>query len=114
MKDNAQYMNAVRTPKHPLVAHAWWNKCTYRHGMLHMLDHHGVANWVIGGILYNHISGERECDVIPGNNIEDRLDFLSAEIATFYKLRKVTNKLPKLGLTNLKMDDGPNLSENGV
>eukprot|EP00974_Lingulodinium_polyedra_P050053 4813753-Lingulodinium_polyedra.AAC.2 len=84
LKTNTQYLAAVRTPMHPLLAHPWFCKYSYRHDLLHMIDHHGVASHVIGNILWAHICGERETSVIPGATLEERLAFLNADIRAYY------------------------------
>ena len=40
VRTNDEYMNAIRRPLHPLASHPIFNRFTYRHDMLHMLDHH--------------------------------------------------------------------------
>ena len=46
-KDNDAYIADMKHPLHPLVAHPLFNRLTWRHCMLHMLGHHGVASNVV-------------------------------------------------------------------
>ena len=73
--DNTAFKDRVRRPLHPLVCHAWFTKYAYRHCMIHMIDHHGVASHVAAHIIWQHMGGDRECNALPGNNIEERLHF---------------------------------------
>ena len=100
--DNTAFKDRVRHPLHPLVRHAWFTKYTYRHCMLHMIDHHGVASHVAATILWQHMGGDRECNAIPGNNIEERLHFLNDGKHAVYSQFHVHNRLPSLKDDNLK------------
>lgn len=113
-KTNREYLASLRVPKHPLVAHPWFSRYSFRHDLLHMVDHHGVCSHVIGNVLAAHLFGEREGEVLPGRNVEDRLAFLNADIATFYTMRRVQNRLPPLKEANLKADGFPELHGPGV
>eukprot|EP00974_Lingulodinium_polyedra_P034835 3347507-Lingulodinium_polyedra.AAC.1 len=57
---------------------------TYRHDLLHMVDHHGIASHICANILWAHISSDREAPVIPGANMEERLAFLNADVKAYY------------------------------
>ena len=59
-----------------------------------MLDHHGLANFVMGNVLYSHVSGEKECKVLPGDTIAERLEFLNADIQAYYKAKHASSRLP--------------------
>ena len=91
-----------------------FNKHTFRHDMLHMLDHHGLSSFVLGEILHAHVSGDHETDVLPGATIDARLAFLNADIDAFYKTHHVKEKVPKLAMSNLKSDAYPELHGNGI
>ena len=64
--------------------------------------------------MHAHVSGDREADVPPGTNIEERLGFLNADIAAYYQANNVSNRLPALSLGNIKVDMFPELKGNGV
>ena len=55
VRTNDEYMNAIRRPLHPLASHPIFNRFTYRHDMLHMLDHHGVASSIIANVFWEHV-----------------------------------------------------------
>ena len=95
---NGQFLRHIRQPRHVLTAHAWWNRHTYRLDMLHVFDHHGVASVVVGNILWEHL--RTAGPALPGRTQEDRLEFLNGDIRAFYSLRRVSNRLPSLRLTN--------------
>eukprot|EP00974_Lingulodinium_polyedra_P037438 3590590-Lingulodinium_polyedra.AAC.1 len=67
-----------------------------------MLDHHGVTSHVVANIFWAHLSGERESDALPGANLQERLDFLNADIRAYYQARNVSNRLPPLKESNIK------------
>eukprot|EP00959_Pyramimonas_sp_CCMP1952_P203272 4250708-Pyramimonas_sp.AAC.1 len=46
--DNVQFKARFRQPHHPLVDHAWFSIYSYRVDLMHMADHHGIANSVLG------------------------------------------------------------------
>ena len=115
MKDNVRCMADFRMPLHPLVAHPWFSMHSYRFDLLHMMDHHGVTSHIVANILWQHVGGDRQCDALPGSNVQERLDFLNAEIKQFYSAEGVVNRLPPLGEGNLKGTDGfPDFHGNGV
>ena len=115
VKDNVRFLADFRTPLHPLVAHRWFNLHSYRFDLLHMMDHHGITSHIVANILQQHVGGDRESDVLPGSNVQERLDFLNAEIKQFYSAEGVVNRLPPLGDSNLKATDGfPELHGNGI
>ena len=103
-----QFLRRVRAPRHPLLAHGWFNKHSFRLDMLHILDHHGVSNAVLGNILHHH--AHRPSPALPGRNVEERLAFLNADIQAYYSLHAVGNRLPALRMTNLRGSDFPDLS----
>ena len=70
--DNASFLARMRHPLHALAGHALWNKWTYKHDLLHMLDHHGVPSHVVANDLWAHLSGERDTEVIQKGNEHDR------------------------------------------
>jgi len=111
---NDAFMARVGEPRNPMVAHVWFNKYTYRYDLLHMLDHHGVASHIVGNILHAHLSSERETDVLPGSNMQERLGFLNSDIQAFYTAHKVANRLPPLKETNVKDGHYPELKGNAV
>ena len=111
---NARFRERLRRPLHPLVDHCLFSKYTYRFDLLHMLDHHGVASHVVGNILWAHLAADRDCNVLPGDNQDERLAFLNSEVKAFYSHAKVTNRMPPLKLSNLKSDAFPELKGNGV
>ena len=113
LKDRAQYMGSLRVPLHPLAAHPWFNHMTYRFDLLHMVDHHGIANHIIGNILWHHVSQAGSSDALPGGTTQERLDFLNADIVAFYQERHVADRVPRLHLSNIK-DDFPELKGNGI
>ena len=78
-----------------------------------MLDHHGVASRVIANILWSHLAGDRDCNVFPGDNQDERIDFMNNDIQAFYSHAGVQNRLPVLHKSNLK-DTFPELKGNGV
>eukprot|EP00969_Alexandrium_andersonii_P338546 14962477-Alexandrium_andersonii.AAC.1 len=49
---NGQFLRHLRAPKHPLVAHPWFNRHTYRLDLLHVLDHNGATGALIGNALW--------------------------------------------------------------
>ena len=112
--DNETFLNRLRHPLHPLAGHAIFNKWTYRHDNLHNLDHHGLAGHVIANILYKHVSGERDAEVLPGENVDERLAFLNADIRAYYTAAKVENRLPPLKMDNLKNGPWPVLKGQNV
>ena len=109
-----EYLDAIRRPLHDLVRHPFFNRLTYRYDLLHLLDHHGLTSQVVGNILYAHLAGDREADVLPGTNTEERLGFLNADILAFYQANHVSNRLPALTMGNIKSDIFPELKGNGV
>ena len=112
VRDNATYLAHFRQPLHPLVAHGWFNRFSYRHDILHMWDHHGITSTSVGCVLDHHV---REASaVLPGNNQQIRLDFLNDDIRAFNSARGVLNKLPKLKLSNLTKDGFPDLHGQAV
>ena len=80
-----------------------------------MMDHHGITSHIIGNVLYTHCSSDRDCDVLPGDTLEDRLSLLNEYIRAFFYIHsRVANRLPPLRASNLKADDFPELKGNGV
>ena len=73
--DNDGYRARLREPLHPLVAHPVWSIYTYRLDLLHLLDHHGITSTILGNIFWIHVGGERECNVLPGDTVQERLHF---------------------------------------
>ena len=49
---NARFRERLRRPLHPLVDHCLCSKYTYKFGLLHMTDHHGVASHVVGNRMW--------------------------------------------------------------
>ena len=112
---NQRFMDRIRTPLHPLAEHAFFTKYTYRYCLLHMVDHHGVGSHIVGNIVWTHLSGDRDCDVLEGANLEDRVTFLNAKLKAWYSEHRVQNKLPTVKATNFKDGDRfPELKGNGV
>ena len=93
-----QFLRRIRQPRHDLTASTWFNLHSYRLGMLHLLDHHGLASLILGNILWHHL--RRACRLLPGDSQGDRLDFLNDDIRGFYTTRAVQNRLPRLKLSN--------------
>ena len=97
---------------HPLVAHAWFSKYTYRYDLLHMWDHHGITSTAVGCIFDHHV---RRGSVLPGPNLQARLDCLNDDIKACESATAVTHKLPTLKLSNLTRDgDFPDLHGQAV
>jgi hypothetical protein len=106
--DNAAYMAKFKQPLHPLVAHAWFNKFTYRYDLLHMWDHHGITSIAVGCIFDHHV--KKANGVLPGPNQQARLDFLNSDIKASNKMQAVAHRLPTLKLSNLMREgDFPDL-----
>ena len=104
VRDNTQFMNNLRRPLHPLCSHPWFSMYTYRLDLLHLIDHNGVAGEVIGNIVWMHLA--RQSTVLPGANQEDRMDFLNDDIRGFYNTCGVSNRLPRLKLSNFMAEGG--------
>ena len=51
------------------------------------------------------MGGDRECNAIPGNNIEERLHFLNDGENAVYNQFHVQNRLPNLNEDNIKSGD---------
>ena len=94
MVDNNAFLARIRRPMHDLVRHEILNRYTYRFDLLHMCDHHGVTSHVIANVLWSHVSSDREGGSIPGDAVDERLDFVQDDIAGFYRARRVANRLP--------------------
>ena len=110
--DNDAYIAKFRKPLHPLVAHGWFNKLTYRYDLLHMWDHHGITSTAVGSIFQHHV---KKGTCLPGANQQERLDFLNEDIKASYAMQGVTNKLPRLKLSNLHREgDFPDLHGQAV
>ena len=115
VRNNEEYLAALRQPRHPLVAHAWFTKFAYRQDLLHNFDHHGLTSHIIGNVLWCHVSSDRLCNVFPGNTTDERLDFMNDDIRAFYSAQRVNNRLPTLKASNLKKSDNfPVLHGNGI
>ena len=97
-----------------LFCHAFFNRQTYRLDLLHMLDHHGVSSHIIATILWHHVSGERECDVLPGDIVDARLDFRDADAQAFYNTHGVSERWPKIKESHIKAPDFPELHGSGI
>ena len=102
VRNNEGYLAALRQPRHPLVAHAWFTKFAYRQDLLHNFDHHGLTSHIIGNVLWCHVSSDRLCNVFPGNTTDERLDCMNDDIRAFYSAQRVNNRLPTLKASNLK------------
>ena len=114
VKSNDELMACMRRPLHPLAAHPFFNRLTFRYDMLHMFDHHGVTSQVVANVLWHHVSPDRETSVLPGGNIDETIEFLNSEIAAWYKGRSVS-RLPPLKQSNLKEANAfPELKGRGV
>ena len=107
---NAEFLAELRRPLHPMVTNPWFGLHTYRMDLLHLIDHHGVANNIVGNTFWLHISGDRMCDVLPGNTVEGRLESLNAEITQWYSDNRIANRLPPLKISNIKAEAFPDLS----
>ena len=105
MRNNNEYLAALRQPPHPLVAHAWFTKFAYRQDLLHNFDHHGLTSHILANVLWCHVSSDRLCNVFPGNTTAERLDFMNEDIMAFYSAKRVNNRLPTLKASNLKKSD---------
>ena len=106
---NSEYMAKYRTPLHPLLTSGWWSRLTYRYDILHLFDHHGITSTAVACIWNAHIVTDCIDGILPGNNQQERLDFLNAEIVAYYGLYRVSHKLPCLKLSNLISDGWPDL-----
>eukprot|EP00969_Alexandrium_andersonii_P140877 6230788-Alexandrium_andersonii.AAC.1 len=73
-----QFLRRLRAPRHPLAAHEWFNKYSFRLDLLHILDHHGVLSAVLGNILHHHVHAPSPA--LPGATMDERLAFLNADI----------------------------------
>jgi hypothetical protein len=91
----------LRRPLHPLAGHALFNKWTYRYCTLRMLDHHGCASVIIGSILYEHVCPDHETEALPGNTIDDRIEFLNSDVRGFYSCCAVANRIPRIKQSNI-------------
>ena len=111
---NVRFMERLRQPLHPLCSHPWFNMHTFRFDMLHLLDHHGLASHVVGNVLWTHLSGDRDCEVFPGANIDHRVDFLNTDLAAWYSQTGTRNRLPVLKESNVKEGPFPELKGHGV
>eukprot|EP00959_Pyramimonas_sp_CCMP1952_P205279 4292912-Pyramimonas_sp.AAC.1 len=76
---NDRFLQRLRRPLHPLANHSWFNKWTYRYCTLRMLDHHGCTSVVIGSILNEHVCPDHETNVLPGDTIDERIEFLNSD-----------------------------------
>ena len=112
--DNGTFLARLRQPLHPAAGHPWFNLHTYRHDLLHMLDHHGLASHVIANILWAHLSGDREVLVLPGANMAERLAFLNDGVQGYYDHNRIDSRLPRLKESNIKDSDWPELKGNDV
>lgn len=104
---NDAYVAKFRRPLHALVRHEWFSKYSYRLDVMHLADHHGVANHVVGNVFYAQI-----CDPagpLPGNSQQARLDFLNDDIRGYNSLRAVQSRLPRLKMDNIIVGDFPEL-----
>lgn len=97
--DSEEFKNRFRLPLHPLVAHEWWSLYTYRCDVMHMCDHHGVANHVAGNIAETHLANSS--GPLPGANKELRLEFLNADMKAWQSMYGVRNRLPALKQDNI-------------
>jgi len=88
-----------RQPLHPLIAHTWFNIYTYRHDLMHMSDHHGVAGSVSANIFDTHLSNRD--GPLPGSNRDDRLAVLNGDIRAYNSFHGVKNRLPPLKHENI-------------
>ena len=117
VRTNDEYMNAIRRPLHPLASHPIFNRFTYRHDMLHMLDHHGVASSIIANVFWEHVKHGTPTSVLPGATIGERVAFLNAEMKAWYGQppNNTCSRLPLLKPDNIKDADAfPELHGNGV
>ena len=112
--NNQVFMARLRRPLHPLESHRIFNIHTYRHDLLHMADHHGVLSHVIANILWAHLCGERESQVLPGDTIDQRLRFLNDDVKAFYTTHHVQNRLPPFKEDNIKRGSFPMLQGRNV
>ena len=110
--DNVTFKARLRRPLHPCVAHPWFGVFTYRHDLLHMADHHGIASHICANILWAHLSSEREGAALPGGTMDERLDFLNSDVRAFYSMNDVQNRLPSFKEDNIKGGDWPELRGN--
>ena len=116
LKTPDQYFEHFRKPLHPFVCHDFYTTFAYRYDLLHMLDHHGVASQVLGNICWHHVShAERETNVLPGDTVADRVDFLTSDMHAWYQQHNVGERLPSMKESMIKPDGGfPDLCGNGV
>ena len=111
---NLLFKARLRRPLHPLAGHEIFNVQTYRHDLLHMADHHGVISHICANILWTHLSGDRLTPVLPGDNIEERIGFLNADLAAYYSANHVENRLPPFRAENIKDGPFPELKGNNI
>ena len=117
LRSNDDYLAAIRQPLHPVAAHPIFNRLTYRHDMLHMLDHHGVASSVAANVFWEHVRPGRETSVLPGDTIGERVEFLNAEMKAWYEQPPNIHhaRLPLLKQDNIKEANAfPDLHGHGV
>ena len=108
---NDRFLQRLRRPLHPLAAHIWFNKWTYRYCTLHMLDHHGCTSIIVGSILNEHVSPEHETQALPGNTIDERIEFLNSDLKGYYSFHDVANRIPRIKHSNINEGE---LKGNGV
>ena len=104
VRNNLQFLAKFRLPRHPLVAHAFFNVHTYRLDIMHLLDHHGVTSHIAGNTIYIQL---RERDgILPGSTIDERLGMFNNDLMAFYSTTGCRNRLPPLRQSNLMGDSG--------
>ena len=112
IRNDAEFLVALRRPLHPVVAHSWFSRLTHRLDLLHLFDHHGAASHITANISAKHI--RRASAVLPGATQEDRLDFLNDDIRGFYSADRVEHRMPRLKLANLYKEGFPELHGQAV
>ena len=110
--NDAEFLAALRTPLHPLVAHSWFSRLTHRLDLLHLFDHHGIASHITANIFAKHI--RHATALLPGTTQEDRLDCLNDDIRGYYSAAGVAHRMPRLKLANLYKDGFPELHGQAV
>jgi len=112
LRNNRRFMRAIRQPLHPLVGHPWFSMYTFRMDLLHMLDHHGVSSHVVGNVFWHHL--REATGVLPGPNIDARLQSLNDEIKAYYQIRGVQNRVPTLKSSNICESEFPELKGGAI
>jgi len=104
IRNNVAFIASFRQPRHPFIDHPLFNLYTYRLDIMHLLDHHGVTSHVAGNMIYIHV---RDRDgILPGDTIDQRLEFFNNDVKAYYSHRGASSRLPPLRQSNLSGESG--------